>query len=192
MFSQIMDFQQIKNYLEEGSKVRNSLDIEKISFLGESLSSAFKNGNKLIIFGNGGSAADAQHIAAEFVGRFERERKPLPAMILHGNSSSVTAIGNDYSYDMIFSRQLEAFGKKGDVVIALSTSGNSVNVLSAVEKAKEIGCNIFGITGSNGGKMKDIIEENNLIRIDSDRTSLIQESTVAIGHIISKIVEDNI
>ena len=81
-----------------------------------------------------------------------------------------TAIGNDYSYDMIFSRQLEAFGKKGDVVIALSTSGYSVNVLSAVEKAKEIGCNIFGITGSNGGRMKDIIEEKNLIRIDSDRT----------------------
>ena len=124
-----MDLQQIKNYLEEGSRVRNSLDIEKISFLGESLSSAFKNGNKLIIFGNGGSAADAQHIAAEFVGRFERERKPLPAMILHGNSSSVTAIGNDYSYDMIFSRQMEAFAKKGDIVIALSTSGNSINVI---------------------------------------------------------------
>ena len=187
-----MDLQQIKNYLEEGSKVRNSLDIEKISFLGESLSSAFKNGNKLIIFGNGGSAADAQHIAAEFVGRFERERKPLPAMILHGNSSSVTAIGNDYSYDMIFSRQMEAFAKKGDVVIALSTSGNSVNVISAVEKAKEIGCSVFGITGSKGGKMKDIIEEKNLIRIDSDRTSFIQESTIAVGHIISKIVEDNI
>lgn len=187
-----MDFQQIKDYLEEGSRVRNSLDIEKISFLGESLSSAFKNGNKLIIFGNGGSAADAQHIAAEFVGRFEKERKPLPAMILHGNSSSVTAIGNDYSYDMIFSRQLEAFGKKGDIVIALSTSGNSVNVISAVKKAMEIGCSVFGITGSNGGKMKDIIEEKNLIRIDSDRTSFIQESTIAVGHIISKIVEDSL
>ena len=182
----------MKNYLEEGSRVRNSLDIQKISFLGESLSSAFKSGNKLIIFGNGGSAADAQHIAAEFVGRFERERKPLPAMILHGNSSSVTAIGNDYSYDMIFSRQLEAFGRKGDIIMALSTSGNSVNVISAVIKANEIGCSVFGITGSKGGKMKDIIEEKNLIRIDSDRTSFIQESTIAIGHIISKIVEDNI
>ena len=93
---------------------------------------------------------------------------------------------------MIFSRQLEAFGKKGDVVIALSTSGNSVNVLSAVEKAKEIGCSVFGITGSKGGNMKDIIEEKNLIRIDSDRTSFIQESTIAIGHIISKIVEDSL
>ena len=187
-----MDLQQIKNYLEEGSRVRNSLDIEKISFLGESLSSAFKNGNKLIIFGNGGSAADAQHIAAEFVGRFEKERKPLPAMILHGNSSSVTAIGNDYSYDMVFSRQMEAFGKKGDIVIALSTSGNSINVLLAVEKAKVIGCNVFGITGGKGGRMRDIIEEKNLIRIDSDRTSFIQESTIAIGHIISKIVEDSL
>ena len=187
-----MDLQQIKNYLEEGSRVRNSLDIEKISFLGESLLSAFKNGNKLIIFGNGGSAADAQHIAAEFVGRFEKERKPLPAMILHGNSSSVTAIGNDYSYDMIFSRQLEAFGKNGDIVIALSTSGNSINVLLAAEKAKEIGCSVFGITGSRRGKMKDIIEENNLICIDSVRTSFIQESTIAIGHIISKIVEDSL
>lgn len=185
-----MDLQQIKNYLEEGSRVRNSLDIEKISFLGESLSSAFKNGNKLIIFGNGGSAADAQHIAAEFVGRFEKERKPLPAMILHGNSSSLTAIGNDYSYDMVFSRQLEAFAKKGDIVIALSTSGNSVNVISAVKKSMEIGCSVFGITGSKGGRMKDIIEEKNLIRIDSDRTSFIQESTITIGHIISKIVED--
>ena len=113
-------------------------------------------------------------------------------MILHGNSSSVTAIGNDYSYDMIFSRQLEAFGRKGDIIMALSTSGNSVNVISAVIKANEIGCSVFGITGSKGGKMKDIIEEKNLIRIDSDRTSFIQESTIAIGHIISKIVEDNI
>ena len=113
-------------------------------------------------------------------------------MILHGNSSSVTAIGNDYSYDMVFSRQIEAFAKKEDIVIALSTSGNSVNVILAVEKAKEIGCSVFGITGSRGGKMKDIIDEKNLIRIDRDRTSFIQESTIAIGHIISKIVEDNI
>ena len=107
-----MDIQQIRNYLEEGSRIRNSLDVERISYLGESLSKVFRNGNKLIIFGNGGSAADAQHIAAEFVGRFEKERKPLPAMILHGNSSSVTAIGNDYSYDNIFSRQIEAFGNE--------------------------------------------------------------------------------
>ena len=187
-----MDMKKIKNYLEEGSKIRNSLDINKISYLGEALSKAFRNGNKLIIFGNGGSAADAQHIAAEFVGRFEKERKPLPAMILHGNSSSVTAIGNDYSYDQIFSRQIEAFANKGDIVIALSTSGNSKNVVTAIEKAKEKGCMIFGITGSKGGKIKEMIDEKNLILIPSDRTSFIQECTIAIGHIISKIVEEHL
>jgi D-sedoheptulose 7-phosphate isomerase len=187
-----MNTQQIKDYLEEGSRIRNSLDINKISFLGESISIAFKTGNKLIIFGNGGSAADAQHIAAEFVGRFEKERKPLPAIILHGNSSAVTAIGNDYSYDNVFSRQMEAFAKKGDLVIALSTSGNSRNVVVAVEKANDVGCEVFGITGSKGGRMKELIKDSNLIMIGSDRTSFIQESTIAIGHLISKIVEDNI
>ncbi len=187
-----MNTQQIKDYLEEGSRIRNSLDINKISFLGESISIAFKRGNKLIIFGNGGSAADAQHIAAEFVGRFEKERKPLPAIILHGNSSAVTAIGNDYSYDNVFSRQMEAFAKKGDLVIALSTSGNSRNVVVAVEKANDVGCEVFGITGSKGGRMKELIKDSNLIMIGSDRTSFIQESTIAIGHLISKIVEDNI
>ena len=187
-----MNTQQIKDYLEEGSRIRNSLDIYKISFLGESMSIAFKGGNKLIIFGNGGSAADAQHIAAEFVGRFEKERKPLPAIILHGNSSAVTAIGNDYSYDNVFSRQMEAFAKKGDLVIALSTSGNSRNVVVAVEKANDVGCEVFGITGSRGGRMKELIKDSNLIMIGSDRTSFIQESTIAIGHLISKIVEDNI
>ena len=184
-----MDLQQIINYLEEGSIVRNFLDIEKISFLGESLSSAFKNSNKLIIFGNGGGATDAQHIAAEFVGRFEKERKPLPAMVLHCNNSSVTAIGNDYPYDMVFSRQLEESTKKGDIVVAMSASGNSVNVRSAVKKAMEIGCSVFGITGSKGGKMKDIIEEKNFIRIDSDRSSFIREGEIAARYIISKIVE---
>ena len=187
-----MDTDEIKNYLEEGSKIRNSLDIDKILYLGQALSKAFRIGNKLIIFGNGGSAADAQHIAAEFVGRFEKERKPLPAMILHGNSSSVTAIGNDYSYDQIFSRQIDAFADKGDIIIALSTSGTSKNVVTATEKAKEKGCMIFGITGSKGGKMKEMIDEDNLILIPSDRTSFIQESTIAIGHIISKIVEDSL
>lgn len=187
-----MNTQQIKDYLEEGSRIRNSLDINKISFLGESMSIAFKRGNKVIIFGNGGSAADAQHIAAEFVGRFEKERKPLPAIILHGNSSAVTAIGNDYSYDNVFSRQMEAFAKKGDLVIALSTSGNSRNIVVAVEKANDVECEVFGITGSKGGRMKELIKDSNLIMIGSDRTSFIQESTIAIGHLISKIVEDNI
>ena len=187
-----MDIDGIKKYLDEGSEIRGKLDREKILYLGEAISRTFKEGRKIILFGNGGSAADAQHIAAEFVGRFERERKPLPAIILHGNSSSVTAIGNDYSYDDTFSRQIEAFAQPGDLVIALSTSGNSENVVRAVKSAIKIGCKIFGITGSNGGKLNGMIDDRNLIKIPSTRTSYIQESTIAIGHIVSKIVEDNL
>ncbi|MCL4345510.1 MAG: SIS domain-containing protein [Candidatus Thermoplasmatota archaeon] len=187
-----MDIEGIKKYLDEGSKVRDQLDPGKILYLGDSISHAFKTGHKIILFGNGGSAADAQHIAAEFVGRFEKERKPLPAMILHGNSSSITAIGNDYSYGDTFSRQVEAFAKPGDLIIALSTSGNSENVVRAVEAAKRIGCTLFGITGSKGGKLNELINDENLIKISSNRTSYIQESTIAIGHIVSKIVEDSI
>ncbi|MGP6207454.1 D-sedoheptulose-7-phosphate isomerase [Cuniculiplasma sp. SKW3] len=187
-----MDVEGIKKYLDEGSKIRNNLDTSKILNLGNCISETFKNGHKIIVFGNGGSAADAQHIAAEFVGRFEKERRPLPAMILHGNSSSITAIGNDYSYADTFSRQIEAFAQPGDLIIALSTSGNSVNVVKAVEKAKEMGCSLFAITGSGGGKLGELIDEGNIIKIPSNRTSYIQESTIAIGHIVSKIVEDNI
>jgi D-sedoheptulose 7-phosphate isomerase len=187
-----MNENQIKEYLEEGSRIRNSLEVKKISLLGNEISNCFKRGNKIIIMGNGGSAADAQHIAAEFLGRFEKERKPLPALILHGNSSAVTAIGNDYSFDDIYSRQVEAFTNKGDIIIALSTSGNSKNVLNGIEKAKELDCIIFGITGEKGGEMTKLVNEKHLIKIPSMRTSFIQESTMAIGHIISKIVEDNL
>lgn len=187
-----MDIEGIKKYLDEGSKIRNSLDTRKILNLGNSITETFKKGNKIILFGNGGSAADAQHIAAEFVGRFERERRPLPAMILHGNSSSITAIGNDYSYADTFSRQIEAFAQPGDLIIALSTSGNSENVVRAVEKSKQIGCRLFAITGSSGGKLRELVDEDNIIKIPSNRTSYIQESTIAIGHIVSKMVEDNI
>lgn len=186
-----MNLPEIKNYLEEGSTIRNSLNIEKILLLGNELSETFKKGNKLIIFGNGGSAADAQHIAAEFVGRFEKERMPLPAIVLHGNTSSLTAIGNDYGFELLYSRQIKAFAEKGDVIIALSTSGNSVNVLKGVEEAVNKGCEVFGITGKEGGKLKGLIPEHRLIMIPSSRTSYIQESTIAIGHIISKIVEDS-
>ena len=187
-----MNANDVKDYLEEGSAIRNSLDIGKILALGNALSRTFKNGNKLIIFGNGGSAADAQHIAAEFMGRFEREREPLPALILHGNTSSMTAIGNDYGFDQVYSRQIKALANEKDLLIALSTSGNSKNVVDAIIRGKELGCIIFGITGKKGGKMRDLLEDENLILIDSERTPFIQECTIAIGHIISKIVEDNI
>lgn len=187
-----MDKVSIGNYLEEGSKIRNSLDIGKIEFLGNEMSKTFRNGKKLIIFGNGGSAADAQHISAEFVGRFEKERKSLPAMILHGNSSSVTAISNDYSFDELYSRQIDAFANEHDLILALSTSGNSKNVINGISKAKEKGCNVFGITGSNGGKMREMLEPVKLLMIPSERTSFIQECTIAVGHIVSKMVEDSI
>ncbi|MGP6220855.1 D-sedoheptulose-7-phosphate isomerase [Caldiplasma sukawensis] len=187
-----MNDEEISSYLEEGSKVRLNMDIKTISYIDESIYKTFKNGKKLIIFGNGGSAADAQHIAAEFVGRFEMERKPLPAMILHGNSSSVTAIGNDYSYDEVFSRQILAFADVGDMIIALSTSGNSTNVVRGVEAAIKKGCNVFAITGKDGGKLSTLINNKNILKIESKRTSIIQECTIAAGHIFSKIVEDKI
>ena len=185
-----MNANDVKNYLEEGSAIRNSLDIGKILGLGNALSRTFKNGNKLIIFGNGGSAADAQHIAAEFMGRFEREREPLPALILHGNASSMTAIGNDYGFDQVYSRQIKAIANEKDLLIALSTSGNSINVMNGIEEGMRKGGIIFGITGKGGGKMKELIQEDKLIMIPSQRTSFIQESTIAIGHIVSKMVED--
>ena len=187
-----MNLDEVRTYLEEGSKIRISFDINKILNLGVEILKCFKNGNKIILFGNGGSAADAQHIAAEFVGRFEKERRSLPAMVLHGNTSSLTAIGNDYGFDEVYSRQIMAFAGKGDVIIALSTSGNSTNVLRGVSEAINKGCEIFGITGKEGGKLRELVPEFGLIRIPSSRTSYIQESTIAIGHIISKIVEDSL
>ena len=187
-----MNLEDVKAYLEEGSKIRISLDVDKILNLGAEILKCFKIGSKIILFGNGGSAADAQHIAAEFVGRFEKERRPLPAMVLHGNTSSLTAIGNDYGFDDVYSRQIIAFAEKGDVIIALSTSGNSKNVLRGIEVAVNKGCEVFGITGKEGGKLRELIPKNRLIMIPSSRTSYIQESTIAIGHINSKIVEDSL
>ncbi|MGC8662935.1 MAG: D-sedoheptulose-7-phosphate isomerase [Thermoplasmata archaeon] len=187
-----MEIEEIKLYLKEGAGARISLDAKKIKNIGEEISECIKGGNKIILMGNGGSAADAQHIAAEFVGKFELERKPYPALVLHGNSSTITAIGNDYGFEKVFERQLEAFAKKGDIVIALSTSGNSKNVINGILKAKEIGCSVIGITGRIGGKMATLIDDEHLIRIESDRTPIIQEATITAGHIISKIVEDNL
>ncbi len=185
-----MDKEHINEYLKDGSIVRNSMDVNKIYEFGIALSKAFHSGNKLIVMGNGGSAADAQHIVAEFVGRFERERNPLPAMALHTNTSSITAIGNDYGFDQIYSRQINAFAKKGDFILGLSTSGNSINVIKALEVSKKIGCENYGITGISGGKILEILSEDHIIKIGSSRTSFIQECTTAIIHIISKIVED--
>lgn len=149
---------------------------------------ALRAGGKVLFLGNGGSAADAQHLAAEFTGRYLKERKALPALALHANTSAVTAIGNDYGFDLVFARQMEALGKEGDVAVGISTSGNSRNVLRALEVAKSKSIYTVAITGASGGKMKDVADCT--ISIPSEETPRIQECHILAGHIICEIVEE--
>ena len=148
---------------------------------------AYRRGGKLLLAGNGGSAADAQHIAAEFVVRYKIERRSLPAIALTTDTSILTAAGNDYSFEDIFSRQLEGLGNKGDVFVAITTSGNSLNILKAVKAATDLGIYTIGLTGKDGGKLAPLVKLP--IIIPSDSTSHIQESHIAIGHIISDLAE---
>jgi|ERR1700722_12862472 len=161
--------------------------VAKVSGL---LIDAFQKGNKVLLFGNGGSAADAQHIAAEFVGRFAFDRPALPALALSVNTSCVTAIGNDYGFDQVFSRQIEALAHGGDVAIGFSTSGNSANVLRAMEAAKKIGLHTVGLTGSAGNKLAGAVDH--CICVPSNETPRIQECHILVGHIISELVEQTI
>ena len=154
----------------------------------ELLVSAFKNGNKVLFCGNGGSAADAQHLAAEFSGRFYIDRDALPAEALHVNTSYITAVANDYSYDVVYSRMIKGIGNPGDVLIGLSTSGNSGNIIKAFEVAKEKGMHTIGFTGATGGKMKELCDH--LLNVPSTDTPRIQESHILIGHIICQLVEE--
>lgn len=149
---------------------------------------AFKNGNKVLFCGNGGSAADAQHLAAEFSGRFYKDRDALPAEALHCNTSYITAVANDYSYDVIYARLVKGTGVKGDVLIGLSTSGNSKNIMAAFEVAKEKGITTIGFTGESGGKMKALSDY--LLNVPSRDTPRIQESHILLGHIICQLVEE--
>jgi len=151
---------------------------------------AFRSGNKLLLFGNGGSAADAQHIAAELVGRFYLDRPALPALALTVNTSTLTAIGNDYTYDQIFSRQIEAFGQAGDVAIGISTSGDSRNVIEALRAAKRKDMFAIGMTGESGGQLK--VEVDYCICVPSRDTARIQEAHILVGHILSELVEQAI
>lgn len=154
------------------------------------ITSAFQQGNAVYFCGNGGSAADAQHLAAEFSGRFYKDRKALPSEALHCNTSYLTAVANDYSYDVIYARLIEGIAKKGDVLIGLSTSGNSANILRAFEKAAELGVITIGMTGASGGKMKGQCDY--LINVPSSDTPRIQESHILIGHILCELTEKNI
>lgn len=187
--------EQIKNLIQASIdvklKVLENKDLQKtLVDCVEKITKAFQDGNKVLFCGNGGSAADAQHLAAEFSGRFYTDREALPAEALHVNTSYITAVANDYSYDVVYSRMLQGIGKKGDVVIGLSTSGNSGNILKAFETARAKGMITIGFTGATGGKMKDLSDY--LVNVPSTDTPRIQESHILLGHIICQLVEEQI
>jgi len=179
----------ISQYIDQSIETKEKLkkQIAKIEKASEFIANSLVKGGKLIIFGNGGSAADAQHIAAEFIGNFRLKRNPLPAMALTTNSSTLTAIGNDIGFDMIFSRQINAFAKNNDVVLAISTSGNSSNVIKAVKESRKKNLKVISLTGEKGGKLSSI--SNLIIKVPSFNTQHIQESHIMIGHILVDLVE---
>lgn len=160
-----------------------------VSSVGILMQNCIKNGGKILLCGNGGSAADAQHIAAEIVGRFKKERKGMPAIALTTDTSILTSVGNDYGYDYIFSRQIEALCRPEDLVIGITTSGNSANVVRAMQAAKDIGAMTVGLTGGNGGKLTEICEHN--LVIPSAVTARIQEAHIFVGHCLCEILESD-
>ncbi len=160
---------------------------EDIVNFGILLGKRLKNGNKVLICGNGGSAADSQHFAAEIVGRFEAERKGFPAIALTTDTSALTAIGNDYGFDKVFSRQVEALGEKGDILIGISTSGNSPNVIEAVKTGARLGMFTVGFLGKDGGKLKDLVDKAFIVRHSS--TARIQEVHLVLEHTLCKIID---
>ena len=181
----------IQQSIETKQNILKDTDLLKvIEDVAHACATAFCNGNKVLFCGNGGSAADAQHLAAEFSGRFYYDRPPLPSEALHVNTSYLTAVANDYSYDEVYSRIVKGMGKEGDILIGLSASGNSKNVLRAFEVANEIGMLTVAFTGESGGKMKDVVDF--LINVPSGDTPRIQESHIMIGHIICESVESSL
>src|SRR5687767_10720649 len=184
---------QIKSLIKASIDVKQQVlqDNNIVETLGKCVTAivtAFRNGNKVLFCGNGGSAADAQHLAAEFSGRFYTDRDALPAEALHVNTSYITAVANDYSYDVIYSRLIKGIGLKGDVLVGLSTSGNSGNIVKAFEVAREKGIITVGFTGETGGAMKAL--SDHLVNVPSKDTPRIQESHIMLGHIICQLVEE--
>lgn len=161
-------------------------NMEKIETCAILMADALKAGKKILLFGNGGSAADCQHIAAEFINRFQMERKPLPAMALTTDSSVITSIGNDYSFEDIFFKQIQALGRKGDIALGISTSGNSPNIIKAVKEAKLMGLSIIGFSGSKG-RLKELSDMP--FCVDSDTTARIQEVHILLAHILCDLTE---
>jgi D-sedoheptulose 7-phosphate isomerase len=182
----------ISDYINNTAETINGLKglYDNIETAGQLLVDTFKEGKKLIIFGNGGSAADAQHIAAELVSRFRKERDALPAIALSTNTSSMTAIGNDYDFDCIFTRQLDALSSEGDIVIAISTSGNSKNVVRAAVRAKEKNLKVVAMTGASGGELSK--HSDVLLNIPSTVTSHIQEGHITVYHLLCHIIEEEL
>ncbi len=165
-----------------------SANEETIAQVAREIITALECGNKLLLYGNGGSAADSQHIAAEWVGRFQRERRALPAIALTTDTSILTAVGNDYGFDQIFVRQMRAFGRKGDVAIGLSTSGNSPNVLAATEVAREMGLITVGLTGDDGGKLGPLVQYH--LNVPYKSSARVQEIHIMAGHILCALSDE--
>ncbi len=181
--------------LEEFNTHRQTLELmppifAEIQKAGELFVETIKNGNKIIFFGNGGSAADAQHIAAELSGRYKKERAPLAGVAVTTDTSALTAIGNDYGYDEVFARQVRALARPGDLLFGISTSGNSANVIKALNLARELSCKSIGLSGKDGGKMKDLCDAN--IIIPSNNTPRIQEMHILVGHTLCQILDNSI
>ncbi len=181
----------VSRQLQETGKLHLELpkaQVDKIAAAAKLMIAALQQGKKILWFGNGGSATQSQHMAGEFVGRFGRERRSLPSISLTENMASVTAIGNDYSYEEIFARQIEGLGQPGDVAVGLSTSGNSKNVIQGLRRAKELGLPSIGLTGGDGGRMASLCEV--CIAVPSTVTARVQEVHLTIGHILCGLVED--
>ncbi len=181
---------EITKRLEESAQIKKVIaksKIDEIESMVKFIIMAYKTGGKVVLFGNGGSAADAQHIAGELVGRFMLKRQAFPAIALTTNTSTLTAVANDYGYDAVFSRQVEALVNEKDVVIAISTSGNSPNVIEAIKLAKTKGAKTIGLTGGNGGRLAEVADL--VLIVPSDSTPRIQEAHITIGHIVCELVE---
>ena len=181
---------EIAKRLEESAQIKRAIaksKIREIERMVDFIIASYRTGGKVVLFGNGGSAADAQHIASELMGRFMLNRQALPAIVLTTNTSTLTAVANDYGYDAVFSRQVEALVNEGDVAIGISTSGNSPNVIEAMKMAKTKGAKTIGLTGGNGGKLAEVADL--VLIVPSDSTPRIQEAHITIGHIVCELVE---
>ncbi|UTJ07350.1 D-sedoheptulose 7-phosphate isomerase [Arcobacter roscoffensis] len=179
--------QELQNHLSIVNSVINSME-DQLNETSKLILDTLKNGNKILICGNGGSAADAQHIASELTGRYKTNRKALPCIALTTDTSALTSIGNDYGYEKVFARQVEALVNEGDLFIGISTSGNSQNIITALKTAKDLGCNTLGLSGNDGGEMDELCDLN--LIVPSSNTPRIQEMHILFGHIFCQLIDD--